>query len=67
MTDATPLDVAVQLDEIERYKFALLLAVKHGFSDNPDAFACRLRGDTTDQLTSDSVELLADIAALRRN
>lgn len=60
----TPLDVAVQVDPLERYRAAVRLGVKH-FPDNPTAFADRLRGDTIEDLEADAQELAETIADLR--
>lgn len=64
MTDPvpTPLDVAVEFDEIERYKFALSLAARYG---QPESFADRLRGDTTEELAQDAQDLAETIMAIR--
>lgn len=65
MTETTPLDVAVQADEIERHKYALSLAVKHGYADKPEAFASRLKGDSVEELDADAAEFAAGIADIR--
>lgn len=67
MTAPDPLTVAVQLDPIERYRYALSLAVRHGYTDNPDAFASRLRSDLTtrDAIEADAAEFAETIASIR--
>lgn len=62
-----PLTVAVQLDEIERHKLKLSLAVKHGYADNPDGFANRIRSDLTtrDAIEADAAEFAETIEAIR--
>lgn len=79
-TDADPLDVAVQVDDgvtgddtrvnadpaftgIERHKYAL--AVRHGYADNPDAFAARLTGTSREEIEADAAEFAAVIAEIR--
>lgn len=64
MTEPSPLDVAVQVDPVEKYRAAVRLGVKH-FPDNPTAFADRLRGETLEDLVADAQELAETIADLR--
>ena len=60
-----PRDVAVAIDPVERHKHALSLAYRHGFTDDPDAFARRLSGTTAGELEADAQEFAGILAELR--
>lgn len=65
-TDATPLDVAVQLDPVERHKYSLSLAARHGFEGSAmDTFADRLKGSTRSDLETDAADFAAVIESIR--
>lgn len=66
MTDATPLDVAVQLDPVERLRYALSLAARHGFEGSAmDTFAERIAGQTREAMDSDAAEFAEVIESIR--